>query len=147
MKILLATDGSAHSKAMIKKFAGRIFATNTKVRIISAYEIASYMMNTAPMGALSKYYDTIDKTALKFAENASESAATILRRKKPTLSVSTAAIEGSAKSVILQEAEKFGADLIVVGSHGHGTVKGFLLGSVSQGVALYAKCSVEIVRT
>ena len=35
MKILLATDGSAHSKAMIKQFAGRTFAPNTKVRIIS----------------------------------------------------------------------------------------------------------------
>lgn len=146
MKILLATDGSAHSKVMVKEFADRTFGSNTKVRIISAYKITSYMMNTAPMGALSKYYDTIDKTSLKFAENAIESAATILRKKNPKLPVSVVAIEGSAKSVILQEAEKFGADLIVVGSHGHGAVAGFLLGSVSQAVALHAKCSVEIVR-
>jgi nucleotide-binding universal stress UspA family protein len=34
----------------------------------------------------------------------------------------------------------------VIGSHGHGTVAGFLLGSVSQTVALHAKCSVEIIR-
>ena len=62
------------------------------------------------------------------------------------LAISAVAIEGSAKSVILQEAERFGADLIVVGSHGHGAVASFLLGSVSQSVALHAKCSVEIVR-
>lgn len=146
MKILLATDGSAHSKAMIKKFAERTFAPTTKVRIISVYHGSSYMLNTAPMGALSVYYATIDENSLKFAENASESAATILRKKNPKLSVEFAAIDGSAKSVILQEAEKFAADLIVVGSQGHDAVAGFLLGSVSQAVALHAKCSVLIVR-
>ncbi len=146
MKILLATDGSAHSKAMVIQFAGSTFAPNTKVRIISAYLGASYMMYDAPMAALSEYYATIDKTSLKFADNANESAATILRKKNPKLSISTAAIKGSPKAVILEEAEKFNANLIVVGSHGHGAVAGFLLGSVSLAVALHAKCSVVIVR-
>ncbi len=127
MKILLATDGSSHSKAMVKKFSGRTFAPNTKVRIISAYESSSYMMNTAPMGALSEYYAEADQSAIKLAENATENAATTLRKKNPKLSISTIAIEGFPKSVILEEAEKFGADLIVVGSHGHGAVAGFLL--------------------
>ena len=53
---------------------------------------------------------------------------------------------GSPKEVILDEADAFGADLIVVGSHGYGMVERFLLGSVSQAVALHAKCSVQIVR-
>ena len=82
---------------------------------------------------------------LKSAEDATEQAAKILRKGNP-LSITTTVIEGSPKSVILEEAEKFGADLIVVGSHGSGAVKGFLLGSVSLAVALHAKCSVEIVR-
>ena len=146
MKILLATDGSAHSKAMVKKFAGRTFAPNTKVRIISVYERSYYMLNTAPMGVMTEYYDTADKYSQKLADDAVENAANTLRKKNPALSISTAAIEGAPKSIILEEAEKFGADLIVVGSHGHGAVAGFLLGSVSQSVALHAKCSVEIVR-
>jgi nucleotide-binding universal stress UspA family protein len=146
MKILLATDGSAHSKAMVKKFADRTFSPNTKVLIISAYDGSSYIMNAAPMGVMTDYYAEADKHLKILAEDAIESAATILREKHPKLSVSVAAIDGSAKSVVLQEAEKFGADLIVVGSHGHGAVAGFLLGSVAQSVALHAKCSVEIVR-
>ncbi len=145
MKILLATDGSSHNRAMVKKFAGRTFAPNTKVRIISAYE-RSKLNYTSPMGVLNEYYIIADKHLLKSAEVATENAATILGKLNPKLSISTAAIEGSPKKVILKEAEKFGADLIVVGSHGHGAVAGFLLGSVSQAVALHAKCSVEIVR-
>ena len=146
MKILLATDGSAHSKAMVKKFAGRIFPPNTKVRIISAYEKHSYIENTAPMGVLTEYFDVANKLLFKSAKTATENAAAILRKINPKLSISTAVIEGSPKNIILGEAEKFHANLIVVGSHGHGFVAGFLLGSVSQSVALHAKCSVEIVR-
>ena len=145
MKILLATDGSTHSKAMVKQFAGRTFDPNTKVHIISAYE-RSYMMYASPMGTMNEYNADADKFLLKSAETAAENAATILRKINPKLSVSTAVIEGSPKVVILEEAEKFGANLIVVGSHGHGVVAGFLLGSVSQAVALHAKCSVEIIR-
>ncbi len=146
MKILLATDGSAHSQTMLKEFAGRTFAADTQVRIVSAFEGGSYMLNTAPMGALSRYYAEADSLAIKAAEDVTENAAVILRKKNPELSISVAAIEGSAKSAILEDAETFGADLIVVGSHGHGGVAGFLLSSVSQAVALHAKCSVEIVR-
>ena len=146
MKILLATDGSAHSKEMVKEFAGRTFTLNTKVRIISAYERSPHIMYIDPIGVANEYYTIADKYLLKSAEAAIENAATILRKIKPKLSVSTSVIEGSPKVVILEEAEKFGANLIVVGSHGHGVVAGFLLGSVSQAVALHAKCSVEIIR-
>lgn len=63
------------------------------------------------------------------------------------MKITTKVLSGSPKRVILEEAEAFGADLIVVGSHGYGMFERFLLGSVSQAVALHAKCSVEIVRS
>jgi nucleotide-binding universal stress UspA family protein len=46
----------------------------------------------------------------------------------------------------LDEAEKWEADLIVVGSHGYQGFKRFLLGSVAQAIASHAHCSVEIAR-
>jgi nucleotide-binding universal stress UspA family protein len=52
----------------------------------------------------------------------------------------------SPKDAIVEEAERWGADLIVVGSHGYRCPGHAPLGSVSQAVATQAKCSVEIVR-
>ena len=145
MKILLATDGSAHSKAAVDELARRPFPLNTK-GIVSAYERTPLITAMGPMGVSQDYYAEADLHALKAAENTTENAAKILRKKNPALTITTIVIEGSPKSVILKEAETFRADLIVVGSHGHGVVERFLLGSVSQSVAVHAKCSVEIVR-
>lgn len=54
---------------------------------------------------------------------------------------------GHPRSDISCFAKEWGADLILVGSHGHGAIGRFLLGSVAQGVLRTAPCSVEIVRT
>jgi nucleotide-binding universal stress UspA family protein len=64
----------------------------------------------------------------------------------PRLSVTTKVLEGVPHEVIVQEAADWGADLIVLGSHGYGAVKQALLGSVAAGVAAEASCAVEIVR-
>jgi len=50
------------------------------------------------------------------------------------------------QSVIVDEAENWKADLIVVGSHGYTGIKKWLLGSVAQSVVSHAPCSVEVVR-
>ena len=54
--------------------------------------------------------------------------------------------KGDAKSVIVDYAGKWGADLIVVGSHGLTGLKRVLMGSVSAAVMRDAKCSVQVVR-
>lgn len=56
-------------------------------------------------------------------------------------------VRGHPKHAIIDEAEAWDADLIVVGSHGYRGLTKLWLGSVSQAVASHAKCSVEIVRS
>lgn len=65
---------------------------------------------------------------------------------RPDLSVDAEVRPGEPARVIVAEADRWGADLIVVGAHGMGRAERLLLGSVSRQVASKAKCSVEIVR-
>ena len=66
--------------------------------------------------------------------------------KNQEIKILTKVIKGSRQKAILDEAEKWKPDLIMIGSHGLGEMERLLLGSVSHDVAIYAKCSVEIVR-
>lgn len=52
-------------------------------------------------------------------------------------------VEGPPAKALLEASKD--ADLLVVGSRGHGGVSGFLLGSVSQQCARHANCPVAIV--
>ena len=61
---------------------------------------------------------------------------------KPTGAV----LSGNTRGAILKDAKDWNADLIFVGSHGRRGFKRFLLGSVSEGVAMDAHCSVVVVR-
>jgi nucleotide-binding universal stress UspA family protein len=54
---------------------------------------------------------------------------------------------GDPRSCILDVAKEWGADLIVLGSHGRRGLDRFLLGSVSETVAVHAPCSVRVVRS
>lgn len=145
MRILLATDGSGHSEAAVDEIAHWHYPSDSEVRVISVVE-PPYFPTTYPLGGVDmEFYDQIEKDA----REATEKAAARLRAgdESSKLNVTTKVLSGSPKRVILEEAEAFGADLIVVGSHGHGALERFLLGSVSQAVALHARSSVEIVRS
>jgi nucleotide-binding universal stress UspA family protein len=66
--------------------------------------------------------------------------------KKSTLKVESVIRTGDARSVIVDEARKWSADLIVMGSHGYSGLKRLLLGSVAAYVVSHAPCSIEVVR-
>lgn len=147
MKILLAIDGSPCSELAVTEVSRRPWPTGSEVRVISVVEIPN-VLAVEPWAVPPTYFEDVMKDVREVAQKPVEGAVTKLRAgEDKTLKVTSEIIEGSPKRAILDEAERWGADLIVVGSHGYGALNRFLLGSVSQAVALHAKCSVEIVRS
>ncbi|HEV2913779.1 MAG TPA: universal stress protein [Pyrinomonadaceae bacterium] len=130
-RVLLATDGSETSAAAAQALAGRPWPEGSEFKIISVEE---------PWGIKPSRvrHDEQAQEAVRSAERVLASAGL-----KAILAV---VLSGNAKEAILEESQKWAADLIVVGSHGRRGFKRFLLGSVSEAVAMNAHCSVVVVR-
>jgi nucleotide-binding universal stress UspA family protein len=146
-RILLATDGSGHSELAARSLAERPWPAGAQLRILSAVELeASPVLWFEPPLAHSERAESLRADALKRAQDALTAAVGILRGAFPEISESISVLTSSPKTVILDEASQWGAGLIVVGSHGRRGLDRFLMGSVSEAVALHADCSVEVVR-
>jgi nucleotide-binding universal stress UspA family protein len=146
MKILLAVDGSEFSDVAVSEVARRPWPEGSEVKVVSVAE--PHIPFTPEPGLLpASYYDDLEKVARSHAQSVITRAQAKLReRDGRNLRMTTEVFVDSPKDAIIEEAERWGADLIIVGSHGYRGYKRYLLGSVSQAVAAQAKCSVEIVR-
>ena len=147
MKILLAVDGSECSDAAVKSVADRPWPTGTVMKVFAAAELP-FVPTTETWALPDSYYAELEKAQSEKAKAALDKAVKTLRESHGLVfEILTDMHVGQAQSMIIDEAEQWGADLIVLGSHGYRGFKRFLLGSVSQAVAAHAKCSVEIVRS
>jgi nucleotide-binding universal stress UspA family protein len=146
MKILLAVDGSLCSNRAVEEIARRPWPEGSEIRVLTTFELP---IPPAPdsWAIRPSYFEELDRAASKHAEEIVEQAVTKLKAAiGPEANIEGEAVAGPPRVIILEEAELWGADLIVVGSHGYRAWERFLLGSVSQSIVSHAKCSVEVVR-
>jgi nucleotide-binding universal stress UspA family protein len=146
LKILLAIDGSPCSDVAVEEVGRRPWPERSAVKVLTSYELP---VPPTPEGWVlpANYFDDLDVALRKQSQNIVDEAIHKLKSKlNKTISLDGALLPGPPRMVILDEAESWGADLIVVGSHGYRAWERFLLGSVSQAVVSHAKCSVEVVR-
>jgi nucleotide-binding universal stress UspA family protein len=129
-KVLLATDGSETSLQAARAVVGRPWPEGSEFRVISVEEPWAIKLSRVR-------YENEAQEAVSSAEQVLGSAG---------LKVTGAVLSGKPNEAILEEAQKWPADLIIVGSHGRRGFKRFLLGSVSEAVAMNAHCSVVVVR-
>ena len=150
MKILFATDGSDCSVDAARAIAGQPWPQGSVFRVLSVEELM-VVGNQMEAGSLSAVYpasllDELITQSRDRAHSAAAAAKDILSRAGLTLDRSESTPLGEPRSVILDVASAWGATLIVVGSHGRRGLDRFLLGSVSEAVAIHATCSVRVVR-
>ncbi len=138
MKILLAVDNSSSSDEAVRAVIAQHNVPGVEVRVLHAAELP--ILFEAP--EMAEYIPPEESTAE--AQALVAKAADQLH--SAGIKASTAVVQGVPKSVILDDAKSWGADLIVLGSRGRKGLQRFLLGSVSEAVLRHAHCSVEIVR-
>jgi nucleotide-binding universal stress UspA family protein len=142
MKILLAYDGSPFSEAAVREVGRRPWPERTEIRLFTVEPVLS---ETLPEGPATAFDEIVQRQHADMLRRLHDAAAA-LKQASPALVVTPILKRGRPKEAILDEADRWGADLIVLGSHGYGAFRRLFLGSVSLAVATHAACSVEIVR-
>ena len=147
MKILLATDGTRFSNAALEILLRFRLGENDWIRVISVVDLAlptaldmygGYLPDTSTLERDAK------AAAMQVVEDARQRLATEFHSAASNLSVEV--LFGSPERRVVEAAEEFGADLIVIGSHGYNQWERLLLGSVSNSIVHHAPCSVLVAR-
>lgn len=132
VRLVIGVDGSPDARAAVSVVAQRHWPPNTEVRLVTAIG--------APDWQTGLPFETVRIQARAMQQEAENQLA------EAGLAVSSIMAQLYASNLLLEEAERWQADAIFVGTRGRGLVSRLLIGSVSSAVAKNAKCSVEIVR-
>ena len=142
--ILLATDGSdasAHAAALAVDLARTHGARLTALSVVDPYPYLG-IGQANPMG-----FQAYMSAAHVHAGKALSRAAELCDDGGPPIRIETRIVEETTTSHgIAQTARDEGADLIVIGSHGHGALRKLVLGSVTTKVLAEATVPVLVVR-
>jgi nucleotide-binding universal stress UspA family protein len=138
-RIVVGVDGSAASRAALRWALGQAELTGAAIDAVVAwqYPVATGGYAWAPVAVMdsSDLQEAAEKT---LADEVGEVTG------GSTVQVRSRVVEGIAAQALL--AASVGAELLVVGSRGHGGFAGALLGSVSQHCVHHATCPVVIIR-
>jgi len=136
-RIVVGVDGSEPSLAALRWAVRQAELTGTPLEVVSAWKwSASYSGWETPP---PPDYDPADE-----ARRQLDKAVSAVLTPGDAIEARQSVIEGHPAPVL--EALSTTADLVVVGSHGHGEFAGMLLGSVSQHCVTHCRCPVAVIR-
>lgn len=136
-RIVVGVDGSSSARSALRWAVQQADLTGARVQAVAAWEFpAFYSWEGGPMPP-----DDFERSARNGMD---ETVDAVLAETGSDVSLQRDLEHGHAAQMLLDAAR--GADLLVVGSRGHGSFYGALLGSVSQRCAQHAECPVVIVR-
>lgn len=153
-KILVALDNSAHRQEILQKALDLAKATQADlmlVHVLSAYEEGSPGI---PIRSYQAYYPVLEDSTWRlyqkrWEEFEAQGIAQLRQELDHARDMGVIAeftqTSGEPAATICNIARSWGADLIMVGSHGRKGLSELLLGSVSNYVMHHADCSVLVV--
>lgn len=138
-RIVVGVDGSAGSKSALRWAMTQAQLTGAKVEAVTCWQDPVMWGYTYGVPAIYEAGDLAANAEKHLAETVTEVAGQLGQ----PADVLTRVVEGHPAEVLTKAAT--GAGLLVVGSRGHGTFAGLMLGSVSQHCVQHAPCPVVVV--
>jgi nucleotide-binding universal stress UspA family protein len=131
--VVVGVDGSSGSRDALEWATAYVRATKGTLTVVGAWNWPTYEGQPMVYGDFDPQRD-----AKEIVESAAQGCGL------PDRQLRTAVVKGGAARVLLEAAAD--ADLLVVGSRGHGGFADLLLGSVSTHCTHHARCPVVVVR-
>jgi nucleotide-binding universal stress UspA family protein len=144
MRVLLAVDGSTSSDQAASLVANLTWPVSTTIKILTAYPGTAETVGSPDMVMPADLINGRDDTMEAAAGGMVAGVAT--RLAAPDVTVETQISHARAADAILDEAEQFDADLIILGSRGHGALASAVLGSVCLEVVEHSSRPVLVAR-
>ncbi|MGH7336772.1 MAG: universal stress protein [Myxococcota bacterium] len=139
-RILVPLDFSENTPALLEWAAHLAEEHSSKVILLHAYHLPVEFQQLEGAYLPPDFWASVRSEA---EQQLGEHAETLRAR---GLAVETAVCEGYAATVIVEEAARLDADLIVIGTHGLSGLKHLLLGSIAERVVQKAPCPVLTVK-
>jgi len=144
MKILLAVDGSEPSITAVALVKALTLPADSTVELITVIADDFWTYGPWPALALIQTPAALDRATQDVRARLDDLADGLAADGR---TIGTTVRHGRPASEIVIEADRFAADLIVVGARGHSAVERLFVGSVSSEVVDQADCPVLVVRT
>lgn len=133
LRVLVATDGSAHADRAVRLAGSLALPEGSAVRVVTALPVPATL-------AAATYVDGASQRPVELTAAAASLA-------RAGVSVDTLVLTGHPATTIAAEAARWQADLVVCGSRGRGGLATTLLGSVAAGIVDRAHCPVLVARS
>lgn len=157
MKVLIAYDGSTYADAALDDLRRAGLPRDAEALIVSISDglvrssssVADIAGTTVTSGRVTAAIAVAKEQAVRLlqeAETFATQARTRLMSHFPGWVVRTEVLEGSPALELLQKAERWQSDLVVVGSQGRSALGRLFLGSVSKTLATESRSSVRVAR-
>ena len=153
--LLAAVDFSRITDAVLEQAAHLAKALNAKIWVLHvvsdetqaiAYEPTPYSSYSPEFVALPGDVQLArDVSAEEIKREHTHLLAISSKLRNDGLDAQALLVKGSAAKVIIEKSNELGAEMIILGSHGHGMLHKALLGSVSESVIRQAACNITIV--
>lgn len=140
-QIVVGVDGSDSSRAALRWAYDEAAHHGASLKAVMIWH-APPLPQSPPYGSMPP--EGYESQPARDAQAVLERLTAELEARKPEVDVTTSIESGNPAKVLIELSG--GADLLVVGSRGHGGFAGMLLGSVSQHVVAHSACPVVVVR-
>jgi nucleotide-binding universal stress UspA family protein len=156
MRILIGYDGSEHSNAALDDLKRAGLPSDSEVLVVSVgdllmsnppvSEIIGQVLTSRRVSSALKQAHTHEEMVIREAEEIAAQAVDRLRLEFPDWKISSKVLTGAPAWELIDAANDWNADLVIVGSQGRSAIGRFFLGSVSKKVVTDSRCSVRVAR-